>query len=57
VNETFWFLARQAGFAFWEAEEWNQNNERIDWSCSYDEELQRYTQLVIQHTLEHLQQS
>jgi hypothetical protein len=39
-------LAKEAGFAFWENEEWKPPNEIIDWSCMYDEELEKFAKLV-----------
>ena len=51
MDDIYWFYARKAGFLFWEKEFWNYRNRRIDWSSDYDDELQKYTQLVIEHTL------
>ena len=51
MNDVYWFYAREAGFTFWEKEPWNRRNLRIDWSSDYDDALEKYTQLVIEHTL------
>lgn len=39
-------LAKKAGFIFWENEEWKPPNETIDWSCLYDEELEKFAELI-----------
>lgn len=40
-------LAKQAGFLLWSDEPWNSNNDVVDWSCSYDTELERFYELVV----------
>ena len=40
-------LAEQAGFCFWEDEEWKPHGSIIDWSAQYDKEFQKYTELLI----------
>ena len=54
MNSIFWFLARRAGFAFWEKEDINPRNYIIDWACNYDDEIQKYTKLVIEHTVDYI---
>ena len=54
MNSIFWFLARRAGFAFWEKEDVNPRNYIIDWSCMYDKEIQKYTKLVVEHTVDYI---
>ena len=40
-------LAKQAGFVFWEDEEWGPGSEYIDWSTVYDKELEKLVELVV----------
>lgn len=46
MNQRIKQLAEQAGFVFWGAESWNPGDV-IDWSSSYDKELERFAQLVV----------
>jgi hypothetical protein len=39
-------LAKKAGFIFWKNEKWKPPGEVIDWSCMYDEELEKFAELV-----------
>lgn len=41
-------LAAQAGFVFWDKEEWGPGPGHIDWSSSYDKELETLVKLVVQ---------
>ena len=41
-------LAEDAGFCFWEDEEWKPHGAIIDWSAQYDKEFQKYTELLIE---------
>ena len=40
-------LTREAGFVFWENETWGKGPAHIDWSCDYDEALEKYTELIV----------
>ena len=40
-------LAKQAGFVFWEDEEWGPGSEHIDWGTEYDKELEKLVELVV----------
>ena len=40
-------LAEEAGFIYWENEEWGPGPGFIDWSSNYDNELVKYTELVV----------
>ena len=40
-------LAEDAGFCFWEDEDWKPHGAIIDWSAEYDKEFQKYTELLI----------
>lgn len=48
MNDTMIELAKQAGFVFWE------ERNSIDWSCDYSNEFDRYSKLLIQHTIKEL---
>ena len=55
MNSIFWFLARRAGFAFWEKEDsvpWRKPSD--GGSCMYDKEIQKYTKLVVEHTVDYI---
>lgn len=39
--------AEEAGFQLWGDEDWNPGDV-IDWSCRYDEELEKFADLLIQ---------
>ena len=40
-------LAEKAGFVYWRDEPWGPGPEHIDWSCMYDEEFAKYTELIV----------
>lgn len=40
-------IARDSGFCFWVDEEWKPENETIDWSTSYEKELQEYSDRLV----------
>jgi len=48
-------LAKQAGFVFWEDEEWGPGSEYIDWSTDYDKELEKLVELVVQECAKSVQ--
>lgn len=39
-------LAEQAGFVMWAGEGWNPGD-TIDWSCRYDDEFKKFTELLV----------
>jgi hypothetical protein len=41
-------LAKEAGFAFWENEEWKPKGATIDWSCDYEKELEKFAERIVQ---------
>ena len=47
MNPVIKQLAEEAGFCFWEDEEWKPHGSIIDWSAQYDKEFQKYTELLI----------
>ncbi len=40
-------LAKKAGFVFWSDEDWGPGPNAIDWSCTYDRELEKLVKLVV----------
>ena len=46
MNEQIKKLAEKAGFVLWGNETWNPGDV-IDWSCRYDDELTKYTELIV----------
>lgn len=42
-------LAKEAGFIFWENEEWKPKGATIDWSLDYDKELEQFFKLAVKH--------
>ena len=46
MNERIRELAKQAGFCMWDDEEWNPGD-IIDWSNSYDKELEKFAELIV----------
>ena len=47
-------IAEQAGFQLWEDESWNPGDV-IDWSARYDDELQRFADLMVTEAIGVLQ--
>ena len=50
LNEQIRGLAEQAGFVMWGDESYN-SGDVIDWSSSYDNELKKFAELIIQECL------
>ena len=48
-------LADKAGFCFWANESWKPEGAIIDWGCSYDNEFQEYTEILINECLKALE--
>lgn len=46
MNERIKKLAEQAGFCMWKDEPWNPGDV-IDWSSRYDNELEKFAELII----------
>ncbi len=44
-------LAEKAGFIYWGKEEWGPGPDFIDWSSSYDNELVKFTKLIVQECI------
>lgn len=47
MNKRIRQLAEQAGFVLWGDEKWNPGD-TIDWSSRYDDELEKFAQLIAQ---------
>ena len=45
MNKRIKKFAEHAGFCMWDDEEWNPGD-IIDWSCSYDKELEKFAELI-----------
>jgi len=50
MNERIQKLAEQAGFVLWADEGWNPGDV-IDWASNYDQEIVKYTELVVRDSL------
>lgn len=46
-NERIKHLAEKAGFMLWNNEPWRLDNQCIDWSCDYDNELIEFARLIV----------
>lgn len=51
MNERIRELATQAGFEFWQDEQWNPGD-LIDWSARYDDEFIKFAELLTQDVME-----
>jgi hypothetical protein len=51
MNERIKQLAEKAGFVLWGEETWNPGD-AIDWSSGYDEELNKFAQLIVKECME-----
>jgi hypothetical protein len=47
MNKLIKRLADEAGFVMWNGEEHAPADSVIDWSCSYDYELEKFAELII----------
>ena len=52
MNERIKLLADQAGFLLWGDEEWNPGD-TVDWSSRYDDELEKFAQLIVRECANH----
>ena len=46
MNKQIKKLANQAGFVLWKNESWNPGD-TVDWSCRYDDELEKFAELIV----------
>lgn len=57
MNPVIKQLAEDAGFIFWQNEEWGPGPGHIDWSAIYDKEFNKYTEYLIVHLTQRLLES
>lgn len=51
MNKRFSKLAKKSGFVFWGNESWKPEGATIDWGSSYDEEIERFADLIIKKAI------
>ena len=54
MNERIQELIAQAGFVLWGTESWNPGD-TVDWSCRYDDELIKYTELIVKECMSYME--
>ena len=54
MNERIQELAEKAGFVLWGTESWNPGD-TVDWSCRYDDELIKYTELIVKECMSYME--
>ena len=52
MNQKFKELAEKSGFMFWTDEPWKPDGAIIDWSSTYDNELEKFAELIIRECAE-----
>ena len=57
MNDTMIELAKQAGFVFWNNESHGPGPNKIDWSCDYSNDFDKYSKLLIEDTINQLKQT
>lgn len=48
-------LAKEAGFVFWEDEDWGPGSKYVDWGSEYDKELEKLVDLVVKECAKSVQ--
>ena len=48
-------LADEAGFLMWDGEEHAPVDAVVDWSCSYDYELEKFAELIMKECLSYME--
>ena len=51
MNERILELLTEAGFCFWENEEWGPGAGNIDWSADYSKEMNLFIELLLKDVL------
>lgn len=51
MNERIVELLREAGFCFWEDEEWGPGPNQIDWAAQYTDEMNKFINLLLQDVM------
>jgi hypothetical protein len=54
MNDKIKELAEKAGFVLWGTESWNPGD-TVDWSCRYDDELIKYTELIVNECMSYME--
>lgn len=57
INKKLSELAADAGFVFWENEEWGPGPGNIDWSSEYDQQLQGLYDRMLEEVLQTIDES
>lgn len=57
INKKLSELAADAGFIFWENEEWGPGPGNIDWSSEYDQQLQGLYDRMLEEVLQTIDES
>ena len=57
INKKLTELAADAGFIFWENEEWGPGPGNIDWSSQYDQQLQGLYDRMLEEVLQTIDES
>lgn len=54
MNDRIKQLAEQAGFISWEDESWKPQDAVFDWGTTYDAELEKFAELIVQECIDTL---
>jgi hypothetical protein len=54
MNERIRKLAEQAGFVMWSDCDWKPRGEVIDWASNYDDELEKFAELIVRECMDNL---
>jgi len=52
MKENIKQLAEKAGFMMWEDEPWKPEGAVVDWAATYDDELEKFAELLIRECAE-----
>ena len=52
MNKNVKALVNEADFCFWNAESWGPGAGKIDWSCDYEKEFAKFTELLIRKCIQ-----
>jgi len=53
MNKQIKELTKRAGFVLWKNEAWNPGD-TVDWSCRYDDELEKFAELIVKECAEQI---
>jgi hypothetical protein len=53
MNKKIRKLMEKAGFVFWGEEPWKPAGAIVDWSCDYDKEMKKFTELLVEDIANH----